>query len=197
MTEPDNFLTRWSRRKRAAAKEAAPQQPHQTEQTEEGRAEQKETIASAPNAAQETAAPFDPASLPAIESIGANSDVTAFLRPGVPPELTRAALRRAWSSDPAIRDFVGLVENGWDFNNPEAMPGFGRIEPAEVARLVAQTVGGLSGESTKQPSEPSKAGKLTADGEAHAPMDNASSLARAEPTDVHCNETDGALRDKA
>ena len=56
--------------------------------------------------------PFDIASLPPIESIDADTDVTAFLRPGVPPDLTRAALRRAWSTDPAIRDFVGLVENG-------------------------------------------------------------------------------------
>ena len=69
--------------------------------------------------------PFDLASLPPIDSIGANTDIAAFLRPGVPMELTRAALRRAWTSDPAIRDFVGLVENGWDFNNPDAVSGFG------------------------------------------------------------------------
>jgi hypothetical protein len=36
--------------------------------------------------------------LPSIESIVAESDVRAFLAPGVPPELTRAALRRAWST---------------------------------------------------------------------------------------------------
>ena len=73
-------------------------------------------------------------------SIGADTDVRGFLQPGVPPELTRAALRRAWSSDPAIRDFVGLVENGWDFNDPNAMHGFGAITPEEVARLLTQGV---------------------------------------------------------
>jgi hypothetical protein len=34
----------------------------------------------------------------------------------VPQDLARAALRRAWTVDPAIRDFVGLFENCWDFN---------------------------------------------------------------------------------
>ena len=37
-------------------------------------------------------------------SITAATDIRAFLAPGVPAELTRAALRRAWTADPAIRD---------------------------------------------------------------------------------------------
>src|SRR6185437_9128854 len=86
-------------------------------------------------------ATFDPATLPPIESIMAESDIRAFLQPGVPPDLSRAALRRAWSSDPAIRDFIGLVENGWDFNDPTAMPGFGPIDASEVAELLARVIG--------------------------------------------------------
>jgi hypothetical protein len=54
-----------------------------------------------------------------IESIDAGSDIRPFLAPGVPADLTRAALRRAWSADPAIRDFIGLSENSWAFNGPE------------------------------------------------------------------------------
>ena len=85
---------------------------------------------------------FDPASLPPIESITAQSDIRAFLKPGVPPELTRAALRRAWSADPAIRDFIGLVENGWDFNDPYGVPGFGPMPVGEnIASLLAQAIG--------------------------------------------------------
>jgi hypothetical protein len=80
-------------------------------------------------AAPET--PFDPASLPSIESIAADTDIIAFLRAGVPAELTRAALRRAWTSDPAIRDFIGIAENQWDFNDPNAIPGFGPLVPTE------------------------------------------------------------------
>src|SRR5262249_4877737 len=108
--------------------------------------------ATAPPSSGET---FDLTQLPSIDSIGANTDVTAFLRPGVPSELTRAALRRAWSSDPAIRDFIGLVENGWDFNDPSAMPGFGPISPEEVARLTAQIIGALP-EAPREPATQNK-----------------------------------------
>ena len=66
----------------------------------------------------------------------------AFLSPGVPKELARAALRRAWSADPAIRDFVGLAENAWDFTDPTAMAGFGELLPGyDVKKLVAQIFG--------------------------------------------------------
>ena len=47
--------------------------------------------------------------LEVIESITADTDIRAFLAPGVPVQLTRAALRRVWETDPAIRDFVGLA----------------------------------------------------------------------------------------
>src|SRR5262249_26773453 len=76
-------------------------------------------------------------------SIDAATDITAFLRKGIPQELSRAALRRAWSADPAIRDFVGLAENAWDFNDPDAMAGFGTLDysAAEVDALVRRIVG--------------------------------------------------------
>jgi hypothetical protein len=81
---------------------------------------------------------FDPATLPPIESIEAGTDIRAFLKPGVPAELTRAALRRAWVADPAIRDFVGLAENAWDFTAPGGAPGFAALSADEVQRLAAQ-----------------------------------------------------------
>jgi Protein of unknown function (DUF3306) len=87
----------------------------------------------------------DLSSLPPIDSITSATDVTAFLRKGIPQDLTHAALRRAWSVDPAIRDFVGLAENAWDFNDPTAMPGFGPLDcsEGELATLVDRIVGGL------------------------------------------------------
>ena len=141
MSEPENFLERWSKRKLAKGEPAAPKQDADAPQTAQDDAAPSPAMeTNATNAAPEV---FDPASLPSIESIGADTDVTAFLRPGVPPDLTRAALRRAWSSDPAIRDFVGLVENGWDFNDPTAMAGFGPIDAGEAARLLAHAMGEL------------------------------------------------------
>jgi hypothetical protein len=88
--------------------------------------------------------PFDLTSLPSIESIAAHTDIAAFLNTGVPAELTRAALRRAWATDPAIRDFIGIAENQWDFNDPNAIPGFGPLDPTDnVADLVARVTKGL------------------------------------------------------
>jgi hypothetical protein len=85
---------------------------------------------------------FDMSTLPPIESITATTDIRAFLAPGIPPDLARAALRRAWVADPAIRDFIGIAENQWDFNDPNAIPGFGSLGPLDdVRRLVAQVIG--------------------------------------------------------
>src|ERR1700730_6674105 len=81
--------------------------------------------------------PFNAANLPPIESIGAGSDIRPFLAPGVPADLTRAALRRAWSTDPTIRDFVGLSEASADFNAQDGVPGFGSL----TRQLLAQTTG--------------------------------------------------------
>jgi hypothetical protein len=104
-------------------------------------------------AADVSAAPaFDPASLPAIESIVADSDIRQFLQAQVPEELTRAALRSAWTADPAIRDFVGIAENQWDFNDHAAMAGFGPLDATSF--LVAQALGFLnpSGQGTSETS---------------------------------------------
>jgi hypothetical protein len=81
---------------------------------------------------------FDAPSLPPIESIGSGSDIRPFLKPGVPQDLTRAALRRAWAVDPAIRDFIGLSENSWDFNGPDGVPGFDSLTTDGPGRLLAR-----------------------------------------------------------
>jgi hypothetical protein len=140
MSEPENslqaFLQRWSRRKLGGS-------DGECESPDAPAAERKGTEVVAPAdatpGAPDTAGPvFDPANLPPIESINAASDVRAFLAPGVPVELTRAALRRAWVSDPSIRDFIGIAENQWDFTKPESVPGFGSLElSVELRRMVA------------------------------------------------------------
>ncbi len=89
-----------------------------------------------------TTSGFDPATLPPIETIDAQTDITVFLRSGVPQELRLAALRRAWTKDPAIRDFKGPQENDWNFNDPNSVPGFGELGPeVDVKRTVAKILG--------------------------------------------------------
>jgi hypothetical protein len=78
-----------------------------------------------PSYGRATQALSEEVSLPPIASIGAGSDIRPFLAPGVPGDLTRAALRRAWSTDPAIRDFVGLSEDSADLNASGLASGFG------------------------------------------------------------------------
>jgi hypothetical protein len=133
MSDPKDFLSRWSKRKLEAdeAKDAAPAGDKAALPVETRRGD------SAPPPVPE----FDLTKLPSLESIGANSDIRIFLQRGVPASLTRAALRRAWSADPAIRDFVGLSENSWDFNAPDSIPGFGSLDAGEVKRLAAQLFG--------------------------------------------------------
>jgi len=130
----ENFLARWSRRKReTVAVDPVPIEPGEP--------------AAPPPAPAATAedTEVDLSSLPSLESITGETDITAFLRKGIPQDLSRAALRRAWETDPAIRDFIGLAENAWDFNDPNAMPGFGPLDCTEeqLAALLERVVGGV------------------------------------------------------
>ena len=154
MTERENFLGRWSRRKIEAERTPDDAREEQVATRVPEPKDDNTTPASAGDAAAQpdrrdkTPAPadakpaFDITKLPSLDSITAATDVRAFLSPGVPAELTRAALRRAWITDPAIRDFKGLAENDWDFTDPTAMPGFTDL-PADydVKKLVAQIFG--------------------------------------------------------
>src|SRR5262245_60810613 len=136
MTDREPFLARWSRRKREAA--AAEPQPS-AEDTAVAEAKGAPEAADAPPA-PESQPPSMP-ELPPIDAIDASTDIRGFLQKGVPAELTRAALRRAWSSDPAIRDFIGLSENSCDVNAPEGVPAFGPFAPDAARKLVAQVLG--------------------------------------------------------
>ena len=82
------------------------------------------------------------AELPALEELTPGSDVRAFLDRRVPQALRRAALRRAWSVDPAIRDYVGPADYAWDFNVPDAAQGFGSLTVGtDVETMVRQVLG--------------------------------------------------------
>jgi Protein of unknown function (DUF3306) len=127
MRGSDHFLLRWARLKRAS---------DSTRQTVSA----EETTAPSPQAEDPPDQPFDRASLPSLEQIVADTDIGAFLQSGVPADLTRAALRRAWVGDPAIRDFIGIAENQWDFNDPDGIPGFGVLPVADGAPAVVTQV---------------------------------------------------------
>jgi hypothetical protein len=142
MSDQENFLSRWSRRKLEPADEkvrAEPPQPTDAPPAGEGAA----TAAGAAPARQGEAAPeFDLSKLPSLDSIGAESDIQAFLQAGVPSALRHAALRRAWSADPAIRNYIGPNENFWEAAGPDGVPGFGELGPGvDIKKLLAEVFG--------------------------------------------------------
>ena len=136
MSNDTDFLARWSRRKHHAAIDKIRQSKSENTPDDIVTGTSPTSLARGENRL-----PFDPASLPTIDSIGAESNIRAFLEAGVPDDLARAALRRVWSLDHTIRDFVGLSENSWDFNAPGAMAGFGPIDGEEVGRLLTRLLG--------------------------------------------------------
>ena len=136
MSEPENFLERWSRRKREA--EVAPEADAQANPVVAVGTGQ--VPAPAAPAAEEPA--FDLSTLPSLEQIVADTDISAFMKPGVPAALRHAALRRAWTNDPAIRDFRGLQENDWDFTAPDGVPGFGTFKSEEEIKALAKRLFG-------------------------------------------------------
>lgn len=116
----DNFFSRWSRLKRAPPKPAvvAPEAPA-AEKLPEGDALQELIDA-----------------LPKLEDIVAGQDLSVFMKAWVPEPLRNAALRRLWSVDPAVRDFVSeALDYAYDYNNPASISGFGlHIATPDMAR---------------------------------------------------------------
>jgi hypothetical protein len=158
MGADESFLARWSRRKHGAATIAPERPPPEAI----GDRAQRTAVGTAGSEQGKDPA-VDLARLPPIESIGDGSDITPFLASGVPADLTRAALRRAWSADPAIRDFIGLAENSWDFTAPGGAPGFGSVTAEEVERLLARLAGEPKGDEVASPSrEPSSTEQMAA-----------------------------------
>src|SRR5260370_8091973 len=60
----------------------------------------------APPAEGDAEPEFDLSSLPKLEDVRETTDITAFLRKGVPEHLRNAALRKSWPLDPPIRNYV-------------------------------------------------------------------------------------------
>ena len=135
MSSENSFLSRWARRKQAVkAAEFSPPEAPAEEPVPDAAPEPK-----APPPAPEAAAPAaEP--LPSIDDLTAESDISAFLRKGVPEALKQAALRKAWALDPAIRDHIGPADYAWDYNDPGSIPGFGgSIKSAALEKLAALT----------------------------------------------------------
>jgi hypothetical protein len=179
--EKPGFLARWSRRK-LEAKEAVPEPPAMPE------AEAAEAPQAPPALPRQAPCPIpgmeapDLASLPPIEELTLESDISGFLRPGVPAALRGAALRRIWSLDPAIRDFIGCVDYQWDFNTPGGLPhGFAAELGGEVRKLLAQAIGQRDPEETPQDDAGAEPGAGQAETPEAAPPEPPPAIAEDPP----------------
>jgi hypothetical protein len=135
------FLARWSQRKQEA------KQPEPTPDAPVG--EGVESSGSPAPQGEDVTPEFDLSTLPKLEELTESTDITAFLRKGVPEHLRNAALQKSWALDPAIRNYVNpALEYAYDWNAPGGVPGGGELGAGvDVARLVSQ----IMGEPTAEP----------------------------------------------
>lgn len=142
--KPDeNFLARWARRKQQSGEGAKTHHPaDQRDLAVDDLAPDPAAAEGTVDARDSVAAPAQP--LPSVDDLTADTDITGFLRKGVPEELKRLALRKMWSLDPAIRDFIEIAENQYDWNAVDGVPGFGPLPAgSDMEALLAQATGAL------------------------------------------------------
>jgi hypothetical protein len=99
--DPGDFLSRWARRKREAARETAAVKPAQAP-------------ASSGTPAQEV-------ELPSLDSLNFESDFTGFLRANVEESVKRAALKKLFS-DPRFNVMDGLDTYIDDYSKNDPIP---------------------------------------------------------------------------
>jgi hypothetical protein len=136
------FLARWSQRKQEA-KQPEPKPDAPTD-------ENTESSGSPAPQGDDVTPEFDLSTLPKLEELTGSTDITAFLRKGVPEHLRNAALQKSWALDPAIRNYVNpALEYAYDWNAPGGVPGGGELGAGvDVARLVSQIMGEPAAETT-------------------------------------------------
>jgi hypothetical protein len=79
----------------------------------------------------------DESTLPKLETLTGDSDITAFLAAGVSQALQSQALRIAWKADARIAGFRGMADYDWDFN----AEGYGRLALSDdVANLLQRVI---------------------------------------------------------
>lgn len=166
------FLARWSQRKQEA------KQPEPKPDAPVADADQPPQ----PVAEQDAAPEFDLSSLPKLEDLTGSTDITGFLRKGVPEHLRNAALRKSWALDPAIRDYLNPArEYAYDWNIPGGVPGSSEIGAGmDVARMVSQIMS--SGEPAADPSVPAaEPAEVTASDPAQSAEHQAAQATPPEP----------------
>jgi hypothetical protein len=145
MAREDGFLSRWSRLKQEAAKQA-PSQPTEAElaaarAAEEARAAEAAARDAAAREAEEREREEIVARLPRIEDLAADSDFRPFMHPLVPQALRSAALARLWLLDPGISGYVDpALDYAHNWHVPGGIPGGGPPPSAEEVQSTLRQI---------------------------------------------------------
>jgi hypothetical protein len=115
--DDEGFASRWSRLKQQSRVVAPPAPVAQAVAPIES-----EDPAVSEKKAPDAEKPFDPSTLPPVESLTKESDYSAFMRAEVPEDLRQKALRRLWASDPVLSAPEILDMHNLDYNNVPTFP---------------------------------------------------------------------------
>ncbi|MDX1732409.1 MAG: DUF3306 domain-containing protein [Aurantimonas coralicida] len=183
-----DFLSRWSQRKREVAdadRTAGTGTDAGLDAEAAGVSLEHAASDGAPQAAVDAPITAEElAALPDPEDLTAASDMTAFLRKGVPASLRNRAMRRLWSLDPAIRDYVGDARDyAWDWNVPGGVPVSG---PLSATTDVKQMVKDIFGRENAAPAE---AAEPTVAADRSDPAESPAQVTVADATQAAPNET--------
>ena len=135
----DHFLSRWSRRKQEAAKGLPLQEPEPLEVRTTSA-----PVQVAPSASESIAAPPEPVGpaepLPTLEdaqALAPGSELGAFMRQGVPPEVRNLAVKKLFA-DPHFNVMDGLDIYIGDYNTPDPLPAgmLQKMASAQFMKLV-------------------------------------------------------------
>ena len=108
MSDDPSILSRWSARKRAVAAEEAQQTAAQAAGATDAEARAAELDAN-----RRAAQSVD------LDALDKDSDLSVFLRDGVPDLLRKAALQKVWRSSPVFANLDELVDYGEDFGRKD------------------------------------------------------------------------------
>ena len=137
-----DFFSRWSKRKRAIVRENPPTTVPVGSEAVGGEAVESESAPLAGELSEgETLSREELAKLPSLDSLTAQTDLTQFLRAGVPMVMRKAALRRMWSLDTNIRDYVSEArEYAYDWNVVGGVPGNGPLLPTDDIKAMLRDI---------------------------------------------------------
>lgn len=150
----DGFLARWSRRKRDVAEaEAKPLQPA------------PEALPAVPDEHAAAAPEPEMVEPPSLDLIDKDFDLAHWLKQNVPESWKLAALRRAWLTDPTIRNFENPARDyALDWNTPGGAPGYGPLtESDDVGAMLRQ----IFGDAPETQSAPVASGQESGDSMPH------------------------------